>query len=531
MLNRFLFILVFCISTLSAENILPKIFSDNMVLQRETSVPVWGWAKPGSKVTVNFADQIKETVAGANGKWMVKLDKMPASKSPQDMKIHVGVETKVIKNILVGEVWLCSGQSNMQESMVNAAKPSINKKFRSISWTIKNDMQKSKDPFLRVLSVGRVCSPYEGAKDITGKWLECEPKANPFFSAAGFYFAKELRKKLDVPVGLIVAAWGATRVQPWIPPNAYERDPQMKDYYDTFLAQKREQDKKWDRSKLTRFEETLKSIKDPAKRTMFERKRPKEPMMDNKIPGNIYNGMIHPIIPYAIKGVLWYQGEGNTKHFPNDYAKYFSALIKSWRQNWGQGDFPFYFVQLASFRKVKPQPVEEVPWATVCNEQRLTLTLKNTGMVVANDIGEPEDIHPRNKIDVGKRLALWALAKDYHFKDLVYSGPLYKSSQFKDSKVFVKFDYVGNGLMLGEKHLLKPAKEVKGKALKGFQICGADRKWYWAHANIISKDTVEVSHPDISDPVEVRYAWAENPAEANLYNKAGLPSSIFKTEK
>lgn len=528
--NILSFIMIFTI-TIHAEITLPKIFSDNMVLQRDIKVPIWGWAKTGTQVKVNFGKQSKKALSGESGKWMLTLDEMPASKSPKDMRIDVGGEVRIIKNILVGEVWLCSGQSNMQEHLANCSKPSIGKKYRSIPRAIKKEMQTASDPLLRQFAVARVCSPFKTAQDINGKWIESEPKANPFFTGVGYFFAKELRKKLDVPVGLILAAWGATRVQPWVALQAFENDPQMKEYYETILARKQKLQDNFDHSRVTRFEEKLKAITNPVERKVYERKRPVLPLMSKDMPGTIYNGMIHPIIPYANKGTLWYQGESNRKHYPHEYGKYFSALIKTWRQNWGQGDFPFYFVQLASFRKPNPQPLEKDTSATVCNQQRLTLSVKKTGMVVANDIGEIEDIHPRNKIDVGKRLSLWALAKDYGFKDTVHSGPLYKSSQFNGQKVTITFDHSGSGLMIGEKHLLNPAQETHDKPLRGFQICGPDRKWQWAQAKIISKDSVEVFHPKIKTPVEVRYAWAENPAGANLYNKEGLPTSVFKTVK
>ena len=531
MIKQVSLILIFFTSTISAENLIPKIFSDNMVLQRNMEVPIWGWTKPGSKVSVNFAGQVKRVTAGKDGKWFLKLDKMTASKAPKDMKIDAAGKVKIIKNILIGEVWLCSGQSNMQEHLANCSKPSIGKQYRSIPWAIKKEMNNASDPLLRQIAIGRVCSPFKGAKDVTGKWIESQPKANAFFSGVGYFFAKELRKKLDVPVGLVVAAWGATRIQPWIPKNAFNTDPKMQEYYNLISGQKQKLQNNFDHSKVKKFEESLKKITDPAKRKIFEKKRPKEPIMSKELPATIYNGMIHPIIPYAIKGTIWYQGESNRKHYADEYGKHFSAMIKSWRQNWGQGDFPFYFVQLASFRKPSSKPLENDTSATICNQQRLTLSVKNTGMAVANDIGEIEDIHPRNKIDVGKRLSLWALAKDYGFKEVVYSGPLYKSSKFTGQKVIVSFDHAGAGLMTGEKHLLKPTVEVKGKPLRGFQICGADRKWKWAEAKIISKDSVEVFHPGIKKPIEVRYAWAENPAESNLYNSEGLPTSVFSAVK
>jgi len=243
----------------------------------------------------------------------------------------------------------------------------------------------------------------------------------------------------------------------------------------------------------------------------------------------LYNGMLSAVVPYAIKGAIWYQGESNAGYMTEHYEDYFSAMIRSWRKEWGRGDFPFYWAQLANFRDPNADPLEEDGWASICDQQRRTLKLPNTGMAVLIDIGEAKDIHPRNKPDVGKRLALWALAKDYGIDVPAYSGPLYKISEVKGSKILLRFSQVGSGLMVGSKNLMDDAVEID-EPLKRFQICGKNRAWQWADAMIVSKDTIEVSHPEIAEPVVVRYAWSSNPEGANLYNKEGLPASLFTTE-
>ena len=238
--------------------------------------------------------------------------------------------------------------------------------------------------------------------------------------------------------------------------------------------------------------------------------------------------MIHPVAKYAIKGALWYQGESNRARDPDQYRKRLQTLITGWREVWDQGDFPFYYCQLASYTEAPTEPVAEDGWVTVCDQMRLAMSLKNTGMAVLNDIGEANDIHPRNKIDAGKRLAFWALAQDYGRTDISFSGPVYESHVIKEDKVTISFKYAEDGLMTARKHLLEPAKEM-GESLGGFQILGEDGKWKWANAKIINDNQVIVTHPQVKQPVEVRYAWAANPNRANLYNKSGLPTSVFST--
>ena len=317
-----------------------------------------------------------------------------------------------------------------------------------------------------------------------------------------YFFGRELRKDLDVPVGLILCAWGATRVEPWIPAEAYQQDEEMAVYYQNNMM----------------LEEEERAEREATRRGW----RP-------TVPSTIFNGMVNPVIPYAIKGTIWYQGEANSSHNPQMYERNLRALISSWREHWGQGDFPFYFAQLANYARPAPGTPAFDGWPTVCDQQRRTLGLKNTGMAVLRDIGEARDVHPHNKMDVGKRLALWALKHDYKQKVSVCSGPLYQSHNIKGDKVIITFDSAGSGLISGEKPVMDPARET-GEPLKQFQIRGADRQWKSAQAEITGKDTVTVSHPEVRQPVVVRYAWAPNPEGANLYNKEGLPASIFTTE-
>lgn len=515
--------------SLSAEIEMPQIFSDNMILQQNQEIPVWGWSEPGDKIRVQFQSQNIESIANEMGKWMVRMSSVEATYEPQSMTIQNESESIEIKNILIGEVWLCSGQSNMAYTMQASSKKPRNPEFTPITDSIKNEIITAQDPYLRQIHIPNNNSISEKKKNFDASWLESSPKTNPAFTATGYYFAKELRRELKVPVGLIKCAWGGTRVQPWIPSEGYLENETFSQYYHTEIKKAQEEQSKLDPQKMVAFNKQIEAEKDPIKKKQWIKKRPKAPIRSNRLPTTIFNGMVHPIIPYAIKGTLWYQGEANRSHLPEQYKDYLTTLISSWRALWGQGDFPFYIAQLANFQTVNRQPVEEDLWATVCNQQRLTLELKNTGLAVLNDIGEAEDIHPRNKIDVGKRLSLWALAKAYNQKDLVYSGPLYKESKFNGQNVVIHFDSVGSGLMVGKRYLHQKTVPIQSE-VQGFQICGKDRQWKWAQAILSSKNTVTVFHPEVQEPIEVRYAWSSNPPEINLYNKEGLPTSIFSTK-
>ena len=490
------------------------LFADGMVIQRETKAPVWGTADAGEKVTVTGSwGETVSTTADASGKWMVKLE-TPKAGGPYTLTIQ-GNNTVEIKDVLSGEVWFCSGQSNMVFELKRLAATNnhrTEKKYKAAAAYVKKEMETARDEMLRQFTVTGNTSPQEPLETLSGQWMSSSPQTNPDFSGTAYFFGCELRNELDVPVGLILCAWGATRVEPWIPAEAYQQDEEMAVYYQNNMMSKEEE--------------------------MAEREATRRGWRPT-VPSTIFNGMVNPVIPYAIKGAIWYQGEANSSHNPHNYERNLRTMISSWREHWGQppspgsgvpwGEFPFYFAQLANYAKPRPGTIGFEGWPTVCDQQRRTLGLKNTGMAVLYDIGESRDVHPHNKMDVGKRLALWALKHDYNQSIPVWSGPLYKSHEIKGDKVIIKFDSAGSGLMSGEKPVMDATRET-ADPLKHFEICGADRQWKLALAEITEKDTITVSHPEVPKPSVVRYAWAPNPEGANLYNKEGLPASIFTTE-
>jgi len=508
-----LFILFFFLgSALTFANVrLPALFSDGMVLQQKQPVPVWGWGKPGDSVRVECKGQIKKTTVGKEGKWMLRLDPLQASSKPVVLKITVGTETKTIKNVLVGEVWICAGQSNMDHLLGWFVRTKLRtKKNKPIVEYLKKEIKQAHDPLLRQITVPHAVSRTKELTDFEGAWFESNPKMNGQFSATAYFFGRELRRELKVPIGLIHCPWGGTPVESWIPISAYMKSPDLKKFYEKEVA------------RLTPL---------LAKKATTKKEKLFKIINEKKIPGTLYNGMIAPIIPYAIRGAIWYQGETNARFFPDEYAHRFSTMVKSWRAAWGEGNFPFYYAQLANYKRAHKNPLQKkVGWITICNQQRLALKqIPNSGMIVLNDVGEANDIHPKNKIDVGKRFARWALAREYK-KKIVPSGPLFRSCKRKGSKMIVYFDYAPNGLIVGKKEGLKPTVAVK-KPLFGFQLCGKDGVWKWADAKIISTDSVEVFSKDVPYPVAVRYAWDNNSAGSNLYNKEGLPTAIFTSEK
>jgi sialate O-acetylesterase len=479
---------------------LPSIISDNMVLQQGKAVPIWGWAGANETVTVkgSWGSGKWKTTADKDGKWMVRIDTGKAG-GPYEMTISNGTPVTV-KNILVGEVWVCSGQSNMEFMLRQAT----------------NSAQEIADannyPQIRQFLVGRKVI-YTPMYNCNGKWQICSSQTAGNFTAVGYFFGRELTNQLNVPVGLINTSWGGTPAESWMSKEYLENDPNF-------------------RPILKRFEETSANIVELKKKYQEERQkfdsiaaklraegkplppRPEEPIGPGHAysPMGLYNGMIVPILPYGISGAIWYQGESNAWR-AYQYRMLFPAMIKNWRDAWGQGDFPFLFVQLANYDEGNPEPVES-DWAELREAQLMTLYVPNTGMAVTIDIGE-KDIHPKNKQDVGKRLALWALAKTYG-KNIVYSGPIYKSMTVEGNKIVLVFDDISGGLV------------AKGDSLKGFAIAGADRKFVWADAKI-EGDSVVVSSDKVAAPAAVRYAWSKNPV-CNLYNKEGLPATPFRTD-
>ena len=488
--------LVFCfVGMASAAVTLPKVFSHHMVLQRERPVPVWGWAAPGEMVKVQFADQEKSTTANAAGEWRVVLEPMAASSAPRELRVNGDLKSVhsnlIFTDVLVGEVWLCSGQSNMAFLLQNATNS-------------QTDIAKANLPTLRLFL------PFKGLaatpqREFRSKpwWSVATPQAVSNWTAVGFYFGRRIQTELGVPVGLIDTSWGSTRIEPWTPMSALDQTPELA-------------------GMMAAFHKEQQTLPQVAAGSV-------EAVVTNRAqPAAIYNYKIHPLIPYAIRGVIWYQGEHNSGDPGDLYYYKMRALIGGWRQAWGQDDFPFYFVQIANFGRDKKNLADE-EWANLRDCQRKALAIPNTGMASAIDVGEAGDIHPKRKSEVGERLALWALARDYGKTNLVVSGPLYRDMKIEGSRIRISFEYLGGGLMVGEKIGSDPVCEVKQGKLQRFAIAGEDRKWVWAEA-VIEGDSVLVSSTAVTRPVAVRYAYSNNPEGCNLYNLAGLPASPFKTD-
>jgi len=635
---------------------LGSLFADNAVLQRQMKVPVWGWSKPGVKVRVEFAGQTKTAVAGKDGKWMLKLDPLKASASPHKMVITDSSGKKVtLKNILVGEVWVCSGQSNMSYTM---------SRFGNCA----REVPQMKHPNIRHFKVFGAdrATPQ---KDVMGAWAVCSPETASRFSATGLYYAVELCKALGVPVGLINSSAGGTTAEQWsdlatleanrdnesvlqrrktmvaaadaatkanpelmgayekavreylslvgVNPGAVDEDrektfinPDLSDaaWTATTLPKStgngvawfarevtlprdmigkelilnvgsvmREETAYWNGIKLSskRIHTIPASLTKGAKNVLSVRAAgirgggmsggqsisgpdgqslgltgdgwklrvyasqpgiPKE-LSVRGVAGGLYNGMIHPLIPYAIRGVIWYQGENNTNK-AYAYRKQFPEMIRGWRKNWGQGDFPFYFCQLANYHPKQNAIETNHGWSALREAQMMALSLPNTGMACLIDIGKlgtyERDIHPANNQDQGKRLALIARDNIYG-EDIVSSGPMYDSMTVKGNQIIVKFKSVGSGLLRAGitgwyDHTIIPLPtHPPGLAIHGFTIAGADGDFRMAYARITGKDTVAVWHDKVTEPRHVRFAWHRNPLH-NLYNKEKLPAPPFRTD-
>jgi len=478
---------------------LPAVIGDNMVLQRHQCVPIWGSADPGENVTVTFDGQKASTQAGKNGKWLLGLTTLAAG-GPHEMIIEGNNRIK-LTNVMVGEVWMCSGQSNMVWPVQRAQHSDT-------------EIAAANYPNIRLFSV-QLKAAEEPLPDTVGAWVACSPETIPGHTAVGYFFGRGLHKELNVPIGLINSSWGGTTCEAWTSRPGLEWDPDFRPILNRgalaeehYLEQTAEHHKS-----LAEWEKAVEKAK--ADGTPLP-PAPVQPLFERRHyqPGGLYNGMIAPIIPYAIRGVIWYQGEANVGR-AYQYRKLFPNMIRDWRLHWGGGAFPFLFVQLANFTAVRPEPGDST-WAELREAQSMTLSLRNTGQAVIIDIGEAADIHPKNKQDVGKRLSLIALAKIYG-KDIVFSGPMYKSMVIEGDSIRLRFDYVGGGLV---------AKE--GGPLNGFAVAGEDRKFVWAEATI-DGSTVVVGNDAVARPVAVRYAWANNPV-CNLYNTADLPASPFRTD-
>ncbi|KAA3619549.1 MAG: 9-O-acetylesterase [Calditrichaeota bacterium] len=621
------------------------LFSDNMVLQQNQDIPVWGTAEPDGEVVVELLGQRKSTLVDSSGKWSVKLQPITAG-GPHELLVS-GENTTKLKNVMIGEVWICSGQSNMEMALAGNGK--IN--------NYKEEIANANYPNIRLIRAQRAKSTVPLDTINTTGWQECKPNTIPDFSAVAYFFGRHLYINLNVPIGLIHSSWGGTLAEAWTSAEALKTLPDFVDAVESLAADTVKFDEAmqiyeaamknrkqkiiendvgfragkyiWNASQLD-----LSGWKNMQLPTIWEKAGHKNldgvvwfrktinipksmsgkdltlhlgPINDNditwfngikvggldgvnklreyQIPGSIvktganviavrvfdmgnngglwgeaeqlkivdksgqkislaghwkykigfnlntlspepkspndpnrttllYNAMLHPLIPFAIRGAIWYQGESNANR-AYQYRTLFPTMIKDWRTKWNQGDFPFLFVQLANFMKIESEPAESA-WAELREAQAMALELPNTGMAVAIDIGDAQDIHPKNKQDVGKRLALNALAKVYD-KEIAFSGPIYKSMEKDGAKIRVQFSHTNGGL------------NSKGNTiLKGFAIAGADKKFVWANAKI-NGDEVVVWNAKIKNPVAVRYAWASNPV-CNLYNGAGLPASPFRTD-
>lgn len=480
---------------------LARIFSDHAVLQQRRPVPVWGTAQPGEKVIVEFRRQKVSTVANDNGEWRVTLKPMPAG-GPFQMTVR-GNNTVVLNDVLVGEVWICSGQSNMEWP---------------VAWSnnAEQEIAQANYPHIRLFMVPKAVSD-RPLKDLNGgAWHACSPETVRNFSAVGYFFARELHRALKVPVGVIQSAWGGTPAESWTSKPTLMANPSLRYLLENWRRAEANYPQAMEnyQKQLAEWEEAAAQARAEGKPEPKKPDPPQDPRTNPWKPSGLFNAMIAPIVPYAIQGAIWYQGESNAGR-AYEYRTLFPAMIQDWREAWAQDDFPFLFVQLANFMAVKPEPGESA-WAELREAQTMTLSLPKTGMAVAIDIGDANDIHPRNKQDVGKRLALNALAIAYG-KKVVYSGPIYERMKREGNAIRLYFTHVDGGLMT-----------PNGEPLKGFAIAGADRKFVWAEARI-EGDTVLVSSPQVPEPVAVRYAWADNPV-CNLYNRAGLPASPFRTD-
>ena len=521
------FVLCLCPQGVFADVSVNALFSDHMVIQRDTKIPVWGWADPHEKVEVtgSWGNSVK-TKTGTDGAWRVDLQ-TPKAGGPYTITIS-GNNKLVINDVLSGEVWLCTGQSNMDFNLGKFLNDAREPQYQPLVKQIREEVARANDDYLRHIEVLQNTSPLAKQTHFKGQWVSAIKDSVNKITATGYFFAKALREKLNVPIGLVECSWGGTRIQPWLSEDMYMGDEHMKAYYESTLKKAKytmEHVAEADFEDTT-FQKKFDAWKAEGKKT--RRPYPKvHPTKDIQLPATLYNGMLSAIIPYKIKGAIWYQGESNSHFLEDEYAAYFKTMITGWRTDWNQGDFPFYWVQLANYKV--PDERSNLGWATVNNELRKSLSLPNTGMAVLYDVGEAKDVHPHNKMDAGKRLSLLALNRTYNMDVGVDSGPLYESMKVNSGKIELTFSEVASGLMIGSKYLNNPT-EQSTDTLNTFQILGADNIWKPAEAKIIAKNKIEVWNTTVKQPIHVRYAWSSNPTGANLYNKVGLPAAVFSTE-
>lgn len=487
------FLLLGPAALVSAELRVPSLISDGMVLQRNKPVKIWGWARPDARIRVRIGVTDVETVTAPSGRWQATLIEMPAG-GPHTLRISGDGGNISVKDVLFGEVWVCSGQSNMQ-------------------WTVERskdaefEIENANYPGLRMFSVERT-SAADPVEDCTGTWEATTPETVAEFSAVGYYFARQLHQTLGVPVGMLHSSWGGTPVESWISENTLEPMPDGSflmerhlytlNAYEEGVAAYNEEMKAWNAAKASGD-----AGPEPLK--------PNQPAYsrDSWRPSGLYNAMIAPLTSYTIRGAIWYQGESNAGR-AYQYRTLFPALIRDWRLRWNQNQFPFYFVQLANY-----EAGDDPTWPELREAQEVALRMQHTGMAVTIDIGDPADIHPTNKQEVGRRLALHAMAGAYGAR-VYQSGPVYTEMQVEGDAIRVGFLNAWKGL------------EAKDGTLSSFEIAGEDRKFYPAVARI-DGDTVVVRSDAVPKPVAVRYAWQNSPV-ASLFNGTGLPAAPFRTD-
>jgi len=489
----------------NAKLTLSALISDNMVLQQGQPDLIWGWDEPGAKVEVSMGQQKKSATADKSGRWSLQLDAMPANATPQTMTVK-GTSAIEVKNILVGEVWLCSGQSNMAMTMHEVSNADV--EIASMNY-----------PNIRFIDVPN-WGVQEPTTNFEGQWKACTPEAVHDASALALFYGRYLHQALGVPVGLVHNAWGGTNIEAWLPRPLVANNPQ---FADIMALVKRAEDRAASPKALARYEQQKvdyeKDLEEAAKQGLPRPHRPHDPrdyLVGNSRPGNAYNGVQVPVIGYGIKGVIWYQGESNTEE-AMFYERLFTLLIGQWRKDWNNPNLPCYWVQLPARGDRDPEPTDGW-WSWLREAQSKVMNLPHTGQAVTIDIGEPENLHPRNKLDVAARLARWALVKEYG-KEMPFRSPEFKSSAPKDGgKMEVTFDFIGHGLCTHGPD-----------AVNGFALCGADHKSHWAKGEQTGPNTVEVSCDKVPKPMAIRYGWSDNP-DCNLFTLDGLPATPFRTD-
>ena len=509
--RRLLLLVALLPLAIRAEITLAPLFTEHAVLQQGKAVPVWGRAAPGESVTVTFRDQTAHATAGKDGSWIIYLEPLNPG-APADLVV-TGRNTIRLRDVVVGEVWVCSGQSNMEFTLCGPP---------GSVYRVDNadaEVAAAHYPLIRQFKVERAVAA-QPADTASGTWVVCSPETAGQFTAVGYFFARDLCERLGVPVGIINSTWGGTAIESWLSDAALKSDPACAVVDERWAkaladAPALRAAREATLASLARQEAGAKA-ESPAKYAEFLSKKPWLPPLPGPdspdTPRGLFNGMINPLLPGAIRGILWYQGETNVSR-PGEYGRLLAALITHWRLHWGQGDVPFFWVQLPNYRDAGD--ASDVAWARLREAQARALALPNTGMVVTIDIGEPDNIHPRNKQEVGRRLALLARHSVYGIPG-DWTGPVYQSVERAGAALRVHFAHADNGLMAHD------------KPLAGFVLAGADRHFRPAAARI-DGTTVVVSASDVPEPVAVRYAWADAP-DANLFDGAGLPAAPFRSD-